>query len=922
MLPQRLFSNPIEDSYEWVKQEYMDFRTYPRVDKAKRFMKDGKNKEAKVLLKKSLEIDAKNKKTLSLLMKLCIEERDLVCIEQYLSTFKDNSLGYFYKDKAQKLIKEKNYKEAIKYAKKALTYNLKKEDNNFIDILIMKSYIKLKKYEKATLYLKQKNQLNNQDLFKWSKFSDNLGDTKYSYILASKLALKLKYLKWRVELLNKNKNYIESSKEMELVYKLEKSDANRKKLIHIYRLTNKNKYLVNFYHSELLKECNPSALFFLLNYYKNNKKMKKKLLHDNHPYPCISQKKRAELSSQLSTLLQTSTINQLKKSEREKRAKKLKKPQKIVVKEKNIIKLEQPTVEEKQESIEIDNFLLVNENENELEEEKNEDIVLVDYFQDNVEIYENELEQPKVEESDETLIYQYQSRGERGKGIQIYENKLEKGYDEYSLSFLLDYYKNNKDEISRLLNQYASKYLESTDAQVLKSIGYAYARLDNKELAILYLKNSYIVDMESPELLKEIAYLSTESSHPLQTLDSWRLYLDRNNDPIIARKYHGLKAKLAHKNQECSTASNHYEKALKIKEDKYISYDYISLLKVCEEREKALPLMQEFSDRYPNDLNYKKELAYMYYDNKNYNKAVELFEYIAQQEPKRMSSHIELGYGYDKISDKKKTIESFKNYIDITEDKDNQEIVDEVFKKNIKNMIRAEEKKFDFYFSEKLRLNSYEEENYISPIYSPSYAGFGDMQLSFTPKITDEHLVLFVEASHAHDYSLHDTLQPSIGLKYKPFKDKIFYLSAQKMFNTSGEFTKEDVLLRASTGFFEEDNNESSFSNFYVDVSHFTEFGATLLYGNYEYGKKYQVTENIDIRPYLTLGGTLSNYNDAKKDVTKLDIGLGVATNIPMYETKYESYQFNNRIKLEARKKYLGNTKDDHTLQLQWELFY
>jgi hypothetical protein len=53
-----------------------------------------------------------------------------------------------------------------------------------------------------------------------------------------------------------------------------------------------------------------------------------------------------------------------------------------------------------------------------------------------------------------------------------------------------------------------------------------------------------------------------------------------------------------------------------------------------------------------------------------------------------------------------------------------------------------------------------------------------------------------------------------------------------------------------------------------------------------------------------------------------MDIGVGVAIDMLSSESDYEIGKYRNKLKLEARQKYAGNSKDKQALRLQWEFFY
>jgi hypothetical protein len=139
-------------------------------------------------------------------------------------------------------------------------------------------------------------------------------------------------------------------------------------------------------------------------------------------------------------------------------------------------------------------------------------------------------------------------------------------------------------------------------------------------------------------------------------------------------------------------------------------------------------------------------------------------------------------------------------------------------------------------------------------------------------------------------------------------------------------YTRDDILIRASGTISENANymEPDVYQKLYVDAGYFSDKKSTILYGNYEAGKVYKIDNKLSVIPYVTTGVLYSNDNSEKQSVTKLDVGagVGVAMSTSFYDTKYETYQFNNKLKVEARQKYAGNANDDSTIQMLWELSY
>jgi len=145
--------NPVKDAYRWIAQEYREFRTYPRIDRAYRLIRDGKELEAKKLLEKSLEIDPSSKEALVPLISLCLNINDKECILKYEEFIKTSELAYFYLYRASKRYSEGEYKKAVINLQEALAHNLKARDRMYAKLLLIESYIKLGDFDNASSYI-------------------------------------------------------------------------------------------------------------------------------------------------------------------------------------------------------------------------------------------------------------------------------------------------------------------------------------------------------------------------------------------------------------------------------------------------------------------------------------------------------------------------------------------------------------------------------------------------------------------------------------------------------------------------------------------------------------------------------------------------------------------------------------------------
>ncbi|SFV59405.1 TPR domain protein, putative component of TonB system [hydrothermal vent metagenome] len=932
-----LYSNPIDNAYSWISQEYKDFRTYPRVNKAQLLLKKGEKEEAKTLLEKSLEIDSENRNAINLLLKICIEEKDTLCIKKYSKKAKGVGVGYFYKKRAEEEKEKGEYLKAIEFSKKALEHKLKEKDRYFIKLILFESYLKSNQYKKADELI-HKNRAITYELFNWSKISDNIKETSYAYSLAKELPNKKEYIKWKIELLLKSKRYSEASKELELLNKIEPSDENKKKLIYLYSLTSQDKRVIKDYKEKLKKGCDKYALESLLNYYKNNKKRKISLLENQYPYNCLNKKRRIELSLQLINYLKRTKPKKSKQIARELSAK--------VEKERDLINIYQTSGQKDK---------LVNIYKEKLNKSCDSYALyfLLDYYKNNKKAKKNILEKaypysclPADKQTNLSLeLINILDKKDSTKTKLILNNLDKNNIPKKNYLYLSNLESSLKNYEKAI--EYATAYLQinPNSSEAIKNIGYAYFKLDKKNSALHYLIEASKLDSNDYELLKNIGYLSMDLEKYDKASYYWNLYLSKKRDTqiqlelaslyyyklnqpkradevlnrykISSKKYNSdyylLKAKLLYKEQKCKESLKYYKKALKIKKSKYVRYEQIHLLQQCKEDDKALKLMQGFVNDYPDNLQYQKELAYMYDKKKRYKEAIKNFKQIKAKEPQKVENYTTLAYLYKKNGQKKEAINTFKEAIDRSKN------MNQYQRKYIKREITNESKAFHFYLVQSARLNSYKQGGKLSPVNSASYNGFGTLQLSYQPKFLPKRTTIYANIIHSHKKAK-KSIQPSIGIRYKPIKDKEVYLSAEQLIK-GGKESRSDTLLRASLGI-SGNPNSSKHEELYLEGAYFTKANSTVLYGNYEFGTSYKVSPRVKVTPYITTGATYNNDNDLKKSVTKMDVGVGVGVDILSDESDYEIEKYRNRLKLEARRKYAGNSKDKEALRLQWEFFY
>ena len=939
-----LLANPVDSFTTWLDKGYKEFRVHPRIDKAYTLIKEGKDSEAQKLLEKVLEIDSKNTQAKEILLELCLKRKDESCADRYISDVetKSSSAGYLLLHKAKEAKKHKDYKKVSEFVQKAMQYPLKKEDKLYAKELLFDSYLKQKEYIKADSLI-ERSKLSIDELYRWSKISSNLNDKDYAYALALELPNKNEeYLKWKLDLLLSKKEYKKASLLAKELYDLEPNKKRLKELIYLYKLTNQENKMREIYKKKLERRCDSYALLYLLEDYKKSPKKRLELLDKNYPFSCLKKPQQIVLSKELVHLL---------KSKNPKRAKH------IANEISKYIKSNKERLVLFQESNQLDKIRDIYLQRLEHGCNKEALIFLLDYEKRNKEGQRVLL--------DRAYPYECFSPKKRAE-LMMQLIVLSKNIDPKELESLLDgidikaldkkHYldvANLYRELKRYKksNRYLLVYLKSypKSSKALKSLGYNYLSLGQKDMALAYFIEASKHDQKDAELLKSIGYLCLELNQPSQAIAYWKRYLKkRPNDAKITLEvsrldvklqraqeamiylskyekmkanlnsdYHWLKGKLAFTQKDCKEALKHYDVLHKMKPTEVVEYEYVQVLKGCGRAKKAIDILTKLSSKYPNKIRYKKELAYLYKSEKEYDKAIEKFKDITKKEPEKFEGYVEVASLEQKRGAPKRVVaEAYKKALDNAKD------IPPKKRKYLKREIAMSSKTFHIYASEVARLDGDKAKGAFAPVPNALYDGFGFVEFAFQPHFLPKGVTLFANVIH-DQHNFKKSIQPSVGVRYKPLKDKELYLSAQQMIK-AGSNTRNETLLRASLGISGNpiEKDSTIYNNLYLDTSYFIKKHSKVLYGNYEIGKEYRLNDHTTISPYFVTGARLTTDNEKKRALSNFDIGVGVALRKESDETRYEDALYTNQIKLEARQKYAGNSKDENTMRLQWEFFY
>ena len=936
-----LLANPVETFTTWLGEGYKEFRVHPRMERAYVLIKQGKEGEAKKLLEKVIEIDYKNSQAKEMLLELCLKQKDETCVNKYLPEVKSksSSVGYLLLNKAKKAKKAKKYKKVSEFVQKAMHYPLKKEDKAYAKELLLDSYLKQHKYLKADRLI-GRDKLSTFELFKWSQVSSNLNEDDYAYALASELPNKEKYLKWKRDLLLAKKEYKKASVLAKQLYDLEPTKKRLQELVYLYKLTHQDKKMREVYKKKLENRCDAYSLLYLVEAYEDSPDKKLKLLDKNYPFSCVKKNQQLVLSQELVHLLKSKNpkrakyiANNISKNLKSNRARLVlfqESGQRNKMRDIYLQRLEHGCNKEAL------TFLLEYEKSN-----KEGQRVLLDRA------YPYECFSPKKRAALTMQLVMLSNKSEPDEveglldGLKI--GSLQKKHYLTVANLYREFKKYKKS------NRYLLRYLKSypKNTKVLKSLGYNYLELKQKDMALAYLIEASKYEQEDGELLKNIGYLCLELNQPNEAIAYWKRYLQNSSDPEITlqvskldaqlkrpqeamiylskyeqmnaepnSEYHWLKGKLAFGQKNCEEALEHYAALHQMKQNEVIDYEYVQVLKGCNQPKKAIVVLTELSQAHPNKIRYKKELAYLYKSEKDYNKAVEKFRTITKKEPEKFASYVELASLEEKSGASKAVVaEAYKMALDNAKDIPSKK------RKYLKREIAMNSKSFHVYASEVGRLDGDKGKGAFAPVPNALYDGFGFIEFAFQPHFLSKKVTLFANVIH-DQHNFKKSLQPSVGVRYKPLKNKELYLSAQQMIK-GGSGTRNETLLRASLGISGKPMEDSTiYNNLYLDANYFVRNHSKVLYGNYELGKEYHLSDHTTISPYVVTGASLTTDNVQKRALTNLDVGVGVALRNQSGETRYEDALYTNQIKLEARQKYAGNSKDTNTMRLQWEFFY
>ena len=521
------------------------------------------------------------------------------------------------------------------------------------------------------------------------------------------------------------------------------------------------------------------------------------------------------------------------------------------------------------------------------------------------------------------------------------------------------------------LNQktiYYAKEANKKNAQnieALKMLGYGYHKLQKQALAAYYLEKASALDPSDSKLYLSLGNIYAQLSKPKEALYYWdkyqknhyspntvlksteqallipdsnraQKYMDTLKKPVQNNEYRFfmLKAKLAQVQHNTNKEIYFYEKALGYKKDKTTVDQYVYVLTrkanqlyKIKEYEQAIKYLKLAIANAPTDASLNAQLGYWYYSNGDFKSAVDAYEYTVSIDDQAKYKE-SLGYSYVKIDNNEKAIDSFKKSIDSINASASPDL-ENIYK--LKRNITALDHSFSGYAAYSIRLDKYDDiTNTATPVLPANYNGFASFELDYKPKVLKDYVTFYLRAlAGVQDQSLkikEGSFQPSVGIRVQPINNQNLYFSIEQ-FIEGGEYSRDDIMLRASWGLFDgydfhPTDSEYSYNNLYLDSVYFMKEETYSVYGNYEYGHVWKINYENALMPYLCTSIAYSNDNIDKKTTNRFDIGVGLSYLFWLNERPYQSHQYTGRFKIELRQVYHGNTEDKHAAKATLEFLF
>lgn len=250
--------------------------------------------------------------------------------------------------------------------------------------------------------------------------------------------------------------------------------------------------------------------------------------------------------------------------------------------------------------------------------------------------------------------------------------------------------------------------------------------------------------------------------------------------------------------------------------------------------------------------------------------------------------------------------------------------------------VQTEEDRINWYANVNMRLDQGPKgSQVVSPADYQQYAGSLNLGASYRLNPFGAQLPtwVFVRASQGlQDQSLSlepDTQLVGAGVRQRLSKDYLIVGSVEYLWRQSAQYNS-DVMVRLSGshtwgGDWNPVDASWTYANIYGDLAWLVRERSHFITVLGELGRQYKLPNipfKAAIMPYLTGGYADNNDNSDRLEVTRLDVGVGLALFTWHWEDTYRAPALNQRLSLEVRWAIAGNTRDRQTVQLKWTMLH
>jgi len=335
-----LSANVMTDSVDHVKNQFTEYRIYPRLKKADDYISQGNTTAAKELLLKVLEIDPKNHKAGNRVVELCMKDKDYVCADKYVELVQPEVYAKY--NKGYISFQLKHYDQALKAASSIKdTSVLKQEEQVMNDHILLRSAIlsdnatqtrtyletilhpkfqtsscpteyletisllfEHKMFDAASketaLYLHhcKEQKISDETLAVWSDLlrKENQFDHAKS-IIAHMNDTKLMN-EHMLLLFLKSGDEAKAIETMETIYQVDPSNDNKVRLVYLYEKANMQEQIHTLYTKTYELDKNPDDLRKLL-FFKKDPEKQYQMLEKYYPYTGLNEEEKFNFSVSL-----------------------------------------------------------------------------------------------------------------------------------------------------------------------------------------------------------------------------------------------------------------------------------------------------------------------------------------------------------------------------------------------------------------------------------------------------------------------------------------------------------------------------------------------------------------------------------------------------------------------------------------------